>query len=52
MSLAGQENFRGRVAEVIKLANEKTTGPREMISALSDNNINEYLKAIQSILNA
>lgn len=44
MELKQREDFNGRIADRVNLANEKTTGPREMISALSQNNIKEYLK--------
>lgn len=45
MSLTQREDFKGRIANIVNLANEKTTGPKEMISVLSgdNNSIKEYL---------
>lgn len=45
MEISNREDFRGRVADIINLANEKTTGTKEMISVLSgdNNSIKEYL---------
>lgn len=44
MELKQREDFKGKIADIVNLANEKTTRPREMISALSQDNIKEYLK--------
>ena len=43
MSLAQREDFKGRVADIVNLANEESTGPKEMISVLSGDNIKAYL---------
>ena len=43
MSFNQKEDYNGRLADRINLANEKTTGPREMISVLSQDNIKPYL---------
>ena len=43
MELSQREDFHGRIADVINLANEKTTGPKEMIDVLSGDNIKQYL---------
>ena len=43
MSLTQREDFKGRIANIVNLANEKTTGPKEMISVLSGDNIKQYL---------
>ena len=44
MELKQREDFKGKIADIVNLANEKTTRLREMISALSQDNIKEYLK--------
>lgn len=44
MELKQREDFKGKIADIVNLANEKTTRPIEMISALSQDNIKEYLK--------
>lgn len=43
MELRQKEDFQGRIAQRAELANEKSTSPKEMISALSNDNIKEYL---------
>ena len=48
MELKQREDFNGKVADKINLANEKTTGPREMITVLSEGNIREYLNEKKS----
>lgn len=48
MSLTQREDFKGRIANIVNLANEKTTGPKEMISVLSGDNIKQYLVGKQS----
>lgn len=45
MELKQREDFNGRIADIVNLANEKTTDQRGMISALSDGNVKAYLKA-------
>ena len=42
MSLNQKEDFKGRVADIINLSNEQTTGVIEMISVLPGN-IKAYL---------
>ena len=42
MELKQREDFKGKIADIVNLANEKTTRPIEMISALSQDNIKEY----------
>ncbi len=48
MELKQREDFNGRIADIVNLANEKTTGQREMISVLSNGNIKDYLKGKKS----
>lgn len=43
MELSQREDFQGRIADRINLANERTTGTKEMIAVLSGDNIKAYL---------
>ena len=47
MSLNHREDYNGRIAKRVKLADEKGLTPREMISTISkgDEGIDEYFKA-------
>ena len=48
MGISDREDFHGPIADRINLANDKTTGPKEMISVLSGDNIKPYLAAKKS----
>ena len=45
MGISDREDFHGRIADRINLANDRTTGPKEMITVLSGDSIKPYLAA-------
>ena len=45
MGISDREDFHGRIADRINLANDKSTGTKEMITVLSEGNIKSYLTA-------
>ena len=45
MGISDREDFHGRIADRINLANDRTTGTKEMIAVLSGDKIKQYLAA-------
>lgn len=45
MGISDREDFHGRIADRINLANDRATGVKEMITVLAEDNVKSYLAA-------
>ena len=48
MGISDREDFHGAIANLIELANDKSTGTKEMIAVISGGNTKQYLATNKS----